>query len=96
MDFVIEHAFNPLPSFDPKCCSACGYSCRELAGRIAHGEAKREDCVLTSREIELKVDGKPIDMVPFVQNILKNAVTGVIGELSGYKKNSEIEVKFKI
>ncbi len=33
-------------------------------------------------------------MVPFVQNILKNAIMGVVAELSGFSENSEIEVKF--
>ncbi len=95
VEFVIEHAFEPLPSFDPKCCSACGHTCRELAGMIAHSTAKREDCVLTSMDIELKINGQRIDMVPFVQKILKNAVMGVVTELSGFNKNSEIEIKFK-
>ncbi len=95
VDFVIEHAYEPLPSFDPKCCSACGHTCRELAGMIAHKTAKREDCVLSSMEIELKIDGRQIDMVSFVQKLLKNAVLGVVSELAGFSKNSDIEVKFK-
>jgi molybdopterin-guanine dinucleotide biosynthesis protein B len=95
VDFVIEHAFEPLPSFDPKCCTACGYNCRELAGLISHKQAKREDCVLISQEIELKINGQSVDMVPFVQKLLRNAVMGVITELSGFHNNTEIEVKFK-
>ncbi len=95
VEFVIERAFEPLPSFEPKCCTACGHTCREFAGLVAHRNAKREDCVLTSQKIELKINGQSVDMVPFVQNILKNAVMGVITELSGFSTNSEIEIKFK-
>lgn len=96
VDFVLDNAFEPLPAFDPQCCSACGHSCRELTGMIAHGKAKREDCVLLSSQIELNINGQSIDMVPFVQNILKNAVMGVVTELTGFRQNSEIEVKFKV
>jgi molybdopterin-guanine dinucleotide biosynthesis protein B len=95
VDFVVRHAFEPLPSFDPKCCSACGHTCRELAGLIAHGKSKRKDCVLTSQKIDLLIDGQPVQMVPFVQNVLQNAVMGVIKELSGFSSGSDIEVKFR-
>ncbi len=95
VDFVLDNAFEPLPSFDPECCSACSHSCRELAGLIAHKKAKREDCVLTAAKIYLSINGQPISMVPFVQNILTNAVMGVVKELSGYSDNSDIEIRFK-
>lgn len=96
VEFVLAHAFEPLPSFEPQCCAACSHTCRELAGLIAHGRAKREDCVLTAAKIELVINGQSIDMVPFVQSILKNAIKGVISELDGFHENSEIEVRFKV
>ncbi|NMB00594.1 MAG: molybdopterin-guanine dinucleotide biosynthesis protein [Firmicutes bacterium] len=95
VDLVEDRAFAPLPSFDPECCQGCGYSCRELAGRIAWQKAKREDCILWSQETELLINGEPIFMVPFVQKILKNAVLGVAQELRGFKRHSTIEVRFK-
>lgn len=96
VDFVIEHAFQPLPSYDPKCCSACGMSCRMFAGEVAHKRANRNDCILSSQDVELLIKGKPVSMVPFVQNILKNAVMGVVGELQGFEEHSDIEVRFKL
>ena len=96
VDYVVNHAFEPLPSFDPECCFACGHTCRELAGLIAQNKASRNECVLSNPEIELKVNGHSIDMVPFVQKLLKNAVMGVVSELSGFENNGEIEVKFKL
>lgn len=95
VDLVVKHAFEPLPSFDSQCCSVCSHSCRELAGLIAHKKAKRDECVLTAPQIKLLINGQSVDMVPFVQRILKNAVMGVIKELSGYSDNSDIEVRFK-
>ncbi len=96
VDFVEERAFEPLPSFDADCCSQCGYSCREMAGMIAWQKAAREDCVLYSQATELIMDGEPLPMVPFVQNILKNAVLGVAKELQGFKDKGKIEVRFKL
>jgi len=92
---VEERAFEPLPSFDPECCSACGYSCRELAGLVARQKAKREECVLRSQEVELYVDGKAVPMVPFVQRILRNAVLGVAQELRGFRAGSSIEIRMR-
>ncbi len=95
VDFVEERAFAPLPSFDPDCCSLCGYNCRQLAGRIAKQEAKREDCVLDGSTAELVINGVSVPMVPFVQRLLKNAVLGVAKELDGYKEHSQIEVRLR-
>ena len=96
VDFVLEHAFEPLPSCDPECCSACGFDCRAFAGEVAHRRAPRSGCVLTSQDVELLIDGRAITMVPFVQNILKNAVMGVVSELDGHKENGRIEVRFRL
>lgn len=96
VDFVEKTAFEPLPNFDFECCGKCGYTCRELTGLIAKGKKTHSDCVLNQAKITLKINGNEIPMVPFVQNILKNSVMGVVSELNGFDKNSEIEVKFKV
>ena len=46
-------------------------------------------------EITLTVDGKPIRMVPFVRNILRNAALGVVRELEGYQEGAEVEIRLK-
>lgn len=96
VDLVIERAFEPLPDFDPDCCSKCGKTCLELTGLVAHKQAERSDCVLFNQQVTLTINGKPVSMVPFVQSILKNAVLGVASELQGFAQHSEIEVKFKV
>lgn len=93
VDLIEEKVFDKLPEFDEKCCNECGYSCMELPIKILKGEAKREDCKIDHSDTKLYVNGKEIKMVPFVQHILHNSVIGVVKELEGYKKNSEITVK---
>lgn len=95
VDFVMDNAFEPLPDFDEHCCTACGYTCGELAAKIAHGEETYDKCVLNNQSVELSVNGKNIPMVPFVQRILKNSVVGVVSELEGYNSTQEIKVKIK-
>ncbi|HZX47211.1 MAG TPA: molybdopterin-guanine dinucleotide biosynthesis protein B [Clostridia bacterium] len=93
VDLVEQKVYERLPDFPPECCRACGYSCRELGIRILKGEARREDCVLSDSNIKLLIDGREIDMVPFVQKILFNAVEGVVKELEGYKKGAKVEIR---
>lgn len=92
VDLIEEKIFDRLPEFPPECCSACGYSCKELSERILAGLAKRSDCMLSGGKIELIIDDREIHLVPFVQKILCNAVEGVVKELEGYRENSEIKV----
>ncbi|MDR0876174.1 MAG: hypothetical protein LBN12_08200 [Clostridiales Family XIII bacterium] len=82
-----------FPDFPPECCSACGHTCAGLKTEILSGEAKLEDCVLSRMDVELLIDGKLINIVPFVQRILKNAVLGVVRELDGYHDDSRIEIR---
>jgi molybdopterin-guanine dinucleotide biosynthesis protein B len=93
VDLIEEKVFEKLPEFPPECCSACGYSCRELGARILKGQAKREDCVLSDANIKLLINGREIDMVPFVQKILYNSIEGVVKELEGYKKGASVEIR---
>lgn len=93
VDLIEEKVYKRLPDFPEECCKECGYSCRELGAKILINEAKREDCVLTKAGVKLEIDGNPIEIVPFVQNILSNAVKGVVKELEGYKEGKEIVVK---
>lgn len=93
VDLIEEKVYDRLPNFSEECCNVCGYSCRQLGAMILKGEAKIENCVLKDSKVKLQIDGKDIDMVPFVQNILSNAVLGVVKELEGYKKGKEISIK---
>lgn len=56
-------------------------------------EEKVLDRLPSKPKVQLKIDGKDIDMVPFVQNILSNAVLGVVKELEGYEEGKEIMVR---
>lgn len=92
-DLVIEKAFEMLPNFDPKCCSACGVSCNEMCMKILRGEATREDCKYSQSNIKLEIDGEQVKIVAFVEKILMNTVVGLVSELDGYKKGCHIKLE---
>ena len=93
VNFIERRVYDSLPDFPPECCSACGMTCSELGGAILKGLKSRSDCV-ADKGAELTVGGRRINMVPFVQRILKNAVLGVVSELDGYEAGCDIEVRF--
>lgn len=95
VDLIEEKVFDRLPDMKDECCMKCGHSCRELSSLILKGEARREDCVLSEQNVILKINGKEITMVPFVQKILKNSVEAVAGELNGFSENGNIEILIK-
>ncbi len=96
VDIIEEKVFRLLPNMSEECCGACGYSCREMVSMILSGEKKREDCIIEKDEaVSLLIDGKRIKMVPFVQKILRNLIEGMVSELHGYRKNSEIDIKIR-
>ena len=92
VDIIEEKVCEKLPNFKAECCSECGMSCEKMLYAILRGDKKRSDCKLSKNHISLKIDGKEIEMVPFVQKILENAVRGVVSELDGYRENGKIEI----
>ena len=42
--------------------------------------------------MDVKINGQPLEMVPFVQDIIRSAVTGIVGELKGYEERAAIEI----
>jgi len=93
VDFIEEKVYEKLPDYPPECCSKCGYDCRTLGTRILQGLSKREDCAVFQRNVTLKIGGKIVGMVPFVQDILCDVAEGVVKNLQGYKRGKTIEIK---
>lgn len=93
VDLIEEKVFDVLPDFPTACCEECGFGCRELCFRILEGKSERQDCTISDSSIKLTIDGREIAMVPFVQNILKGTLEGVIKNLEGYRKGKTIEIK---
>ena len=93
VDLIEKTVYEKLADFPAKCCKKCGYSCRELGEKILKGEMDRGDCVLDDSKVTFEINGKEIEMVPFVQRILKNSVLGVASELEGYKEGQPIKVE---
>ena len=91
-DLIIEKVFDLLPDFAPECCNACGWGCRELCSRILKGISKRDECIILRAKVSLSIDGNPVKMVGFVQDILKDTVTGLASNLKGYKSGKKIEI----
>ncbi|WP_195267898.1 molybdopterin-guanine dinucleotide biosynthesis protein B [Eubacterium sp. 1001713B170207_170306_E7] len=93
VDLIELKTYHILPDFDKNCCDACGYGCAGLGPAILRGEAREEDCIVRTRpEVNVKINGQPLEMVLFVQNIIRSAVTGIVGELKGYEKGAAIEI----
>lgn len=93
-DLLIEKMPELMQDIDPACCGLCGYDCRTFLSKCLKGQDTINQCVLRRSRMSLKMDGKKIVMVPFVENVLRNVISGVVRELRGYKKGGKIEIEF--
>ena len=92
VDLIEQKVPERMNDFDPDCCGACGLDCHTMLEMILSGEKTQEDCVIGQGVISLKIGGKPLPMVPFVQKVLHNTVLGIAKELHGYTKGAQIEI----
>jgi molybdopterin-guanine dinucleotide biosynthesis protein B len=87
-DLVEEKAFK-LPNLD---CGGCGHErCYDMAREIVAGSGSVEDCVSLEPATEVKIDGRPMPMNPFISGIVRGAVLGMLSSLKGFKKG-KIEI----
>ncbi len=92
-DLIEEKVFDKLPDIN---CKKCGLSsCNEMCSLIIKGQRKRSDCIQSKQQLIVKINGKEIAMIPFVENIFKNTVEGIAKELKGYSSNGDIEICIK-
>ncbi len=75
-------------------CGECGYeNCLDMAQHIVKGEVSEEKCKMKKfNEVELFVQDKNIPLNPFVQNIVKKGVLGMLSTL----KTDGVEFKGKV
>ena len=93
VEFVEKAAVHPLPNIN---CELCGYRCDEMARLIALGQKSIKDCkILNLKRVDVRIDGRRIDLVPFLENILKDVILGVLKNLKGYKDVGDVEVKIR-
>lgn len=92
-DIIIAKVPPLMPDVDVNCCGECGTSCRELLSGYLRGNAIINDCVLNQNKVCLSIDGKKVEIVPFVDKILYNTVKGIVKELKGYREDAEIVIK---
>lgn len=79
---VEERAFM-LPGLD---CGACAEGdCLAVAQSIVKGEGSVQDCKsVDTKGFSITVNGAPIGLNPFVANIIRSSITGMLSELKGY------------
>jgi len=95
-DLVVEKVFHVLPLPKLECCGECGMNCREMVSGILTGRNKREDCK-TDRNLDIQIEiaGNDINIVPYVQNTLKDIVKAYVKNLKGYHEGDSIDIKIR-
>lgn len=93
VDLVEARAFK-LPGLD---CQGCGYkNCYELAQEIVKGNKKEEDCVSLSPETQVRIEGREVPLNPFIADMIRNTIQGLLSSLKGYRPGDmEIVIKKK-
>lgn len=93
-DLTERKVFEVLPLAKPECCGECGLSCYEMTGAILQGKRSREECRTDRRlKVKIRLNGKQLDIVPFVQNTLKDIILAYLQNLKGFKKDSKISIE---
>jgi len=81
VDLILERAFEPPAGLD---CGFCRYgSCIALATAILRGEASIKDCVVLGSKVRVLVDGRPVELNPFVQDLFRRVVAAMVSALKG-------------
>jgi molybdopterin-guanine dinucleotide biosynthesis protein B len=92
-DAVEKSAFPILAGLN---CHGCGFEdCLELGKAILRGEAEVERCVKYNSDFVLKVNEEDIPLGPFVQDVTRNVLLGLVKSYKGVRDPRKIEIKFE-
>ena len=77
-------------------CQMCGEnSCREMGIKILKDQARPSDCSTLHRgKVKVEIDGKPMSLNPFLNDIISSTIYGLLSPLKGFHKG-EIKIKIK-
>lgn len=82
-DLVEEKAFK-LPNLN---CGSCGHErCYDMAREIVAGTGSVEDCISLQPATEVRIDGQPMPMNPFISVIVRSTILGMLSPLKGFKR----------
>ncbi len=96
MTRAMGKSIEPLPMVDADCCSECGSTCDELMREIIAGKRKRSECKMDFTDpIRIKVDGRPLPIVPFIQRLFKDQIDAFIRNLKGTENATNIEINLR-
>lgn len=77
-------------------CHGCGYEdCHELGKAILKGEAGTESCVANASDFVLRVNDEDIPLGPFVQDVTRNVLLGLVSSYKGVSDPRKIEIRFE-
>lgn len=91
-DIVLEQGFL-LPGLD---CGHCEPgSCAGLAREIAAGRLGEEACRTRRATVSVTVNGRSLDLNPFVAGILHGGISGMLASLKGFAPGS-VEIRLEV
>lgn len=95
VDLIEERTYSLIPYAN---CGNCGYeSCLDMAQAIIKGETSEKKCKMKKLdELELYIDDKNIPLSPFVQDILKKAMMGMLSTLKTDENGTHGKVELLI
>ena len=92
-DVVEERAFPVLPGLD---CRGCGFdSCLEFGRALLAGEVELGSCVGFGSGFSLRVDGEEVVLGPFVQDVTRSVVLGLVSSFKGVGRPGRVELSFE-
>ncbi|MCK4449486.1 MAG: Fe-S cluster protein, partial [Anaerolineae bacterium] len=63
----------------------------DMAREIVAGTGSVGDCVSLQPATEIRIDGQPMPMNPFISSIVRSTILGMLSPLKGFKKG-KIEI----
>ena len=90
---VVERSLPPIPNLD---CGLCGATCRDMVKEEIEGKNGYSRCVILKSFLKVRIRGKEIPLMPFIQGMIRDSLIGMLKHLKGFEGHGKVEIEFDI
>ena len=90
---VSNSSLPPIPNLN---CGLCGATCKDIVKEEIEGKKGYSKCVILRSFLKVRLRGKEVPLMPFIQGMIRDSLIGMFKHLKGFEGSGKVEIEFNL